>query len=137
MLARRKQQGRLIPLTPLVDVFLILLIFFMVTSSFLNIDMIPAFAQDEAPSAGGAPSETSSSVLVRINPDGRLIYRSQSYGAAQFVEVLAEQSADISQANIVVLPSARATMQALVSVVDSLTLAGAQSVQVVQLEADE
>ena len=137
MLARRKQQGRLIPLTPLVDVFLILLIFFMVTSSFLNIDMIPAFAQDEAPTGGGGSPETTASVLVRISSDGRLVYRRQSYNAQQFVETLSSQSTDISQANIVVLPSARATMQALVSVVDSLTLAGAQSVQVVQLEAEE
>ena len=39
--ARRKRLGPLISMTPMIDVLFILLVFFMVTSTFLDLDMIP------------------------------------------------------------------------------------------------
>ena len=137
MLARRRHPARLIPLTPLVDVFLILLIFFMVTSSFLNLDTIPAMQGDEARQTAANPTAEAAPALVRVAPDGRAVYRGQSLSAEDLAVALAQAPEGLSSRRILILPSARAPMQALVSVIDSLTLAGAGSVQVVQLEAGQ
>ena len=56
-LARRPAPRSLISLVPLVDVLLILLVFFMVTSTYLDLDMIPTLdrteAEAEAPELAG------------------------------------------------------------------------------------
>lgn len=133
MLARRRSPSRLIALAPLVDVFLILLIFFMVTSTFLDLDMIPAVSSDEAP---GAPTETPAATpaLIRLGADDQPVFRGRAVALAELTAMLAADPAGLDRP-ILILPSARASMQALVSVIDGLTLAGAASVQVVQLEA--
>ena len=138
MLARRRTSPRLISLTPLVDVFLIMLIFFMVTSSFLNLDIIPAVRQADDPAlpasaAEGAPG--ASPALVRLAPDGSAVYRGRALDAAGLAAALDAGSGGLAARQVLVLPSARAPMQALVSLIDALTLAGARSVQVVRIEA--
>ena len=49
-LTRPSRPRALISLVPMIDVMLILLVFFMVTSTYLNLDMIPAVR----PEQGGA-----------------------------------------------------------------------------------
>ena len=50
-LARRPRQRQLVTLVPLVDVMTILLLFFMVTSTYLDLDMVPVAARGDAPPA--------------------------------------------------------------------------------------
>ena len=93
-LARRKRQGMLITMTPMIDVLFILLIFFMVTSTFLDLDMIPfiggtrpdpqSSAQSSpAPAAAGERTAETGSFLVRLGADGR------TYVAGKAVDPLA------------------------------------------------
>ena len=54
-------------LVPLVDAMLILLIFFMVTSSFLDLDMLPLSATEDGSSAAPTPTETAATpVFIRL-----------------------------------------------------------------------
>ena len=71
-LNRRKPTRPLISLVPMIDVMLILLVFFMVTSTYLNLDMIPALAQSNRPvPSQAAKTETvSETLLIRIGTDG-------------------------------------------------------------------
>ena len=65
----------LISLVPLVDVMMILLVFFMVTSTYLDLDMVPVVEQADAPlvPAEPAPAEKSaaSPFLIRLAADGQ------------------------------------------------------------------
>ena len=70
-LARYHSDKALISLVPLIDVMLILLVFFMVTSTYLNLDMIPFVERsEEAPAGAGAALWIASlSNSMQVHPD--------------------------------------------------------------------
>ncbi|SEA47273.1 ExbD/TolR family protein [Rubrimonas cliftonensis] len=126
-----------IPMTPLIDVMLILLVFFMVTSSYLDLDMIPMAGDGgagpgaAAPPAAGGPDapEAARALLVRIAADGSAMLR----GAAMDADALTAAIAAAGGPQVLVLPSPAAPTQALVDVLGAAERAGAASVQVVRL----
>ena len=71
-LKRPPPQGALISLVPMNDVMLILLVFFMVTSTYLNLDMIPAVrpSNEGTSQASAAPEGT---IMIRIGADGQTV----------------------------------------------------------------
>ena len=135
-LARRDESGQLVSLVPMIDVLLILLVFFMVTSTYLNLDMIPVVERGEdapstAQSAGPGDSQT---LLIRIGANGAAYVRGQAQTSAQLSTLVEERLATGPALTIVVFPSTRASMQHLVSTMDLLTTAGATRVRLMQLE---
>lgn len=135
MLDRPAARIRPISIVPLVDVLLILLVFFMVTSTYLDLDTVPvseapAEALSESPSAAASPAAT---LLVRIGADGSLAAAGRTLTADDFAALLAARIADEPDLNLVVLPSPRADVQALVTVMDRATLAGATRLRVLRL----
>lgn len=134
-LARTHRSTALISLVPMVDVMLILLVFFMVTSTYLNLDMIPVVesSDEKAPGASVAQDATAS-LLLRIGADGRAVMRGQALDAAGLSAGVAEALDANPLTSIVVLPSGSATTQDLVRVMDVLTSAGATRVRLIRLE---
>nr|WP_170775564.1 biopolymer transporter ExbD [Ruegeria lacuscaerulensis] len=134
-LNRRKPTGPLISLVPMIDVMLILLVFFMVTSTYLNLDMIPALAQSNQPAQASSGQAGSETLLVRIGADGAPYHR----GRAMTLDALADEMTARLTANpalrVIILPTGGAKLQALVSVMDTVTGAGAVNMRVVRLEA--
>lgn len=133
---RRRTAGRAaISIVPLIDVLLIMLVFFMVTSTYLDLDMIPL--GEPAPEARGPASSDApqASVFVRIASDGRIVAAGQRLDLDGFSAFLAERVANGSGVSLLVLPSARSTLQTLVAVMDRATLAGVDSLRVVRLSA--
>ena len=63
-LTRRTEGGPALSLVPLIDVMLILLVFFMVTSTYLDLDMIPKVDQAEAPLTGAGPAAETQQMLL-------------------------------------------------------------------------
>ncbi len=149
-LARRKRLGPLISMTPLIDVMFILLVFFMVTSTFLDLDMIPLIggarpgpqspAQSSpkpspVPSAPREPAAEIGSLLVRLGADGRTYVAGQAVDPAALTAMVSLRVAVRPATPIMVLPSGSATTQSLVSLIEALTRAGARHVRVVRFEA--
>ena len=130
-LARPRTPPRLISLVSMIDVLLIMLVFFMVTSTYLNLDMIPmAERADETPIATTA--ETDGGVLlVRLGADGNTYLRGQPVSLG---ELAASVQTDPDTA-ITILPSLRADTQSLVTLMDTLTGAGAGSLRILQVAA--
>ena len=135
-LARYHSDKALISLVPLIDVMLILLVFFMVTSTYLNLDMIPFVERSEEAPAGAAPAaEPAGTLLLRISADGQAILAGQPLTDEALGAEIAARIADNPLLSVVVLPSTRATTQDLVSVLDALALAGATRIRLMQLAA--
>lgn len=135
-LARHHSDKALISLVPLIDVMLILLVFFMVTSTYLNLDMIPFVERgEEAPAGAATAPEPAGTLLLRISADGQAILAGQPLTGEALGAEIAARIADNPLLSVVVLPSTRATTQDLVSVLDALTLAGATRIRLMQLAA--
>lgn len=133
-LKRPTRSGPLISLVPMIDVMLILLVFFMVTSTYLNLDMIPAVRQQDqgaTPTVATAPTST---VMIRLGADGVPVVRGQTLSGTALTGVLRTQLADEPLTQVIVLPSGGATTQALISVMDLATQAGVVRLRVIRLE---
>ena len=139
-LNRKKRVGMIISVTPLVDVMMILLIFFMVTSTYLDLDMIPLVGGERAGGDQSAsPAVTvgrtdSTSLLVRLAADGSVHVSGQSVSLAGLSSVIKVRVTTRPSTPVLVLPSGAATTQSLVSLMDAIAEAGARNVRVVRLQ---
>ena len=126
-----------ISIVSMIDVMIILLFFFMVTSTYLDLDMVPAVEHSDEPAPldpapGGAPGIT---ILVRIAADGAAAIGGQVLSPAELGAVIRDRLVADPLTPVVILPSGGADMQALITVMDTLTTAGAVRLRVIRLEA--
>lgn len=127
--------ARLISLVSMIDVLMIMLVFFMVTSTYLDLDMLP-MAGGQDPDGGAATAEAPGlPVLVRLGADGRPAVQGRTLDDATLGAMLAARLAQDARLRVLVLPSGAASTQALVSVMDVAARAGVRQVRVVRLEA--
>ena len=139
---RPARAGPAILLTPLVDVLLILLVFFMVTSTYLDLDMIPMAEPAETPVATVAPptgttdaaGSASGTILIRLDAAGRAHLAGATLAGPALAEAVARRLETAGPAPVLILPSARASTQALVDVLGAVSAAGAERVQVVRFD---
>ncbi|MEX0276218.1 MAG: ExbD/TolR family protein [Ruegeria sp.] len=137
VLNRRKPTRPLISLVPMIDVMLILLVFFMVTSTYLNLDMIPALSQQDRqpPSDATEGGQPAGAMLIRIGADGAAYFQGRPFEQDALAQMLANRLAVEPAVQVIILPTGSARMQALVSVMDTVTTAGVTNMRVVRLEA--
>ena len=134
---RRPRPARaLISLVAMIDVLLILLVFFMVTSTYLDLDMIPAVSQDsEAPQTVAQSAESTAPLLIRIGADGTPVIRGQSLSLTDLATLLENRVAEGESPSVMLLPTGVARTQALITVMDIATTAGITDLRVIRLEA--
>lgn len=137
-LRRAPVRRNLVSLVPLVDVFMILLVFFMVTSSYLDLDMVPVGGRGEAPALAPPPSvaerRDSGALLIRLGSDGGAYLQGRPLDAPALEAAIRARLAQRPDAPILVLPSGQAAVQALVGVMETAARAGAGALRVVRLE---
>ena len=115
----------------MIDVLMILLVFFMVTSTYLDLDMLPSASPGDAPPAPVSQAASGPTVMLRISADGRMAIG----GATLAPEALAETFAGLAPGTrVLVLPSGAAPTQALVSVLDLAAETGVTGLRVLQLD---
>lgn len=131
-LIRTQPPKTLISLVPMVDVLLILLVFFMVTSTYRNLDMIPVIETSEPPGVGlsGDPA----TLLIHLTANGHPRIRGQEHDADSLSQLIRMQLSQNPLTSFVVLPSGGATTQHLVSLMDTATRAGATRLRIIRLE---
>lgn len=142
MALRRPITGRaIISLVPLVDVLLILLVFFMVTSTYLDLNMIPVVERadrtDLPPAPDDEQGQSGVTLLIRLSADGSPVIRGKTLTLGTLALTLKSMSEQDLSRPIIILPSGRASIQALVSVMEVASDAGAKSLRVVRLEASQ
>ncbi len=133
-LPRLARRGGGASLTPLVDVLLILVIFFLVTASYLHLTALPLAAARDAPpldgtaAAGAGGDAPAGAILLRLAPDGRTWLRGRPLEPAALAAALAERP----RAAVTVLASPAATTQALADALALAAAAGARDVRVLR-----
>ncbi|UWQ81377.1 biopolymer transporter ExbD (plasmid) [Leisingera sp. S132] len=133
-LNRPARPRALISLVPMIDVMLILLVFFMVTSTYLNLDMIPAVNPSEG-AAAGSPQTPAGTLMIRLGADGVPVLRGTALDSETLQSALSAAVAEEPLTQVVILPSGAARTQALITVMDAAALAGVTRLRVLRLEA--
>lgn len=130
-----RPQKAIISLVPLVDVLLIMLVFFMVTSTYLDLDMIPAAERAEEETTATpdlAAAEGPGMLLIRLAPDGRPWLRGRAMDTEELRVALEAHRRTGPEAAVSLLASPRADVQALVAVMDAVTDAGLTRLRVLR-----
>jgi len=137
---RSRPQVTRISLVSMIDVLMIMLIFFMVTSSYLDLAMIPMAerADDPVPEESATPGDSaaggSSTLLIRLGADGLARVQGQVQTPQSLSALLKAKLAADPDGSFVLLPSGNADAQALVTVLDTATQAGVARLRILRLE---
>lgn len=127
---RAKSEYAEINVTPLLDIVFIMLIFFIVTTSFVRETGIEMNRSSSAPELSARASE---SILVKIASDGQIFIEGRRTDI-RLVHANIESSLAIKPGAAVVVATARASDAGLlVRVVDQARVAGAEQVSMVAL----
>ena len=125
--SKRIARRPLVSLTPLIDVVFILLIFFMLASSFLE---WRAIALNAPPPAGGAGA-MEGALLVEVMPD-RVRLAGETLSLDALAGRIAKRVAQAPERRVVIKPAKGVSLQQAVQVLDRLTLAGAGNLSLVR-----
>lgn len=122
---RRKRN--LISLTPLIDVVFILLVFFMLASSFLNWRSI----QLDPPQRAGAGASMSGAMLIEVRSGG-LRFAGQRVSTAELMERISDRLSQDAEQRVLVKPAEGVTLQRTVGVLDRLSAAGVSNLSLIR-----
>lgn len=119
---RRKM--RALNLTPLIDILFILIIFFMLTTSFMKIESMEL----NLPGAGAAKSAVKQEVVrVFLSANGDVTLGSRKLSADDLSESLSRMIDTNPDIRVMLLTADGVTMQQLVSVMDRVYMIGGKS----------
>lgn len=134
-LKRPPRRHTVISVVSMIDVMMILLFFFMVTSTYLNLDMVPALQKsDDTPGSTASPAPATT-LMIRIAADGQTLIGGQTFDPAALTALLQTRLAADPLTPIVLFPSGGAHLQDLIRLMDTVTRAGAVRVKVIRIEA--
>ena len=122
------RQRPLVSLTPLIDVVFILLIFFMLASSFLDWRSLEVMT----PAPGNHTSSPDKALVVQLLADGRWLLAGQTLDPQSLQQQIARQIARHPEQTIMVRPEEGVPLQAAIDVLDRLRAAGASKVSLVR-----
>lgn len=121
---RQTRKAKELMLTPLIDVVFILIIFFMLTTSFMKNESLELML----PSAGGATvDERQRLARIFIHDDGALSFGERRLEVPELNKVLKTIFSENAEQRVVVFSSPKVSMQRLVDVMDMVHVAGGRS----------
>jgi biopolymer transport protein ExbD len=127
---RSARRSRAIPLTPLVDVVFNLLIFFMLSTSFVRTESLELLL----PSKGETAAKTSQLAQVYISEDGQLYLGRKPVVEDELYKNLKDSIARNPDLSIILLSGPGVTVQQLVSTMDTIYLSGGKNLAVANWE---
>ena len=122
-----RRRRPLISLTPLIDVVFILLVFFMLASSFLDWRSVEL----DAPAQAAAGASMEGALLVELRLEG-LRLSSETVSIEALAARVAERLAAKPDQKVVVKPAAGIALQDAVDVLDRLSAAGAADISLIR-----
>jgi biopolymer transport protein ExbD len=121
---RAGKPSRRVPLTPLIDVVFLLLIFFMLTSRFLDLGAVGL----DAAAAGAETPGLADTIRIDLSGDGRIEIAGASIPREALMTTLRGLLGASAQAPVVVAPDAAVPLETLIPVLDEVRRAGAEQV---------
>lgn len=126
---RRSRKVQELNLTPLVDIILMLVIFFMISTSFIASESM------ELSLPSGKSEGTSGPVTrILIQPDGNVLVNQQTMDDDRLNAFLAGVLARNADEKIAIFTTPGVSVQQLVNVMDTVYLTGGRNVQVDKIE---
>ena len=119
-----QSRRRLISLTPLIDVVLILLVFFMLASSFLDWRSIKL----EMATSSGAQSAGEGALLIRVKSNGTIDLNGEAISIDNLVTKISSRLKIKPGQPILIQPEQGATLQPVVVLLDRLAAIGAHNI---------
>jgi len=117
------RRRRVMSLTPLIDVVFLLLIFFMLTSSFLDIRALSV----SAPALGTTTTAKDATLRVGIAADGRLDLDGQTLSLTEIEARVRARVARRPEQRVELVPESSVPLQRIIAVIDRLAAAGART----------
>lgn len=125
--ASKRRRRAVISLTPLIDVVFILLIFFMLASSFLDWRSIEL----NAPGRAGGGSSVEGAVLVEIRKDG-LRLSGETVSLDSLTRRITAMVAERADQKVLVRPAPGVVLQDTVQVLDRVAAAGVTQLSLIR-----
>lgn len=117
-------------LTPLVDIILMLVIFFMLSTSFV----VSESMELSLPSGAAQPANLPDVLRIRITPTGDVVVNEQQMNRDGLNQLLVTQLAAKPESKIAIFTTPGVSVQQLVSILDEVYLTGGSNVQVDKIE---
>jgi biopolymer transport protein ExbD len=112
----------------LIDIVFLLLVFFMLAGSFLNLEALDLAAPGAATSsAGGGESD---SLVIRLHDDGAVTFGNVVVDPDEIRERVEQAHAEDADLNVVVVAPSQEAVQRLITVVDDIRLAGVDAIAI-------
>lgn len=121
---KKKEGMRGVMLTPLIDVTFILIIFFMLTTSFMRVESLELIM----PSAGGKAAEKQEVIRLFLYESGDFQLGKRKLDGDELDETLKAMFAKDSATKMMLLTEQGVTMQQMVNAMDRIYTAGGQSI---------
>lgn len=129
---KRKKDESNIDLTPMLDVVFILLIFFVVTASFLKESALNAQTQDSNTPPPPVDQEQPQNILIEIDNRDVIFFNHERVDISAVRARVASHRAENPDASLVVRPGPNSTADVLVSVMNSAREAGAGAISIAE-----
>jgi len=129
--ARKRKRAGNLPLIPLIDVMFILIIFFMLTTTFMRVESLELML----PSVSGKAAEKSEVMHLFIQADGDMLLGTRKLDQDELNESLKRMFDKDANTKVMLLSADGVTMQQLVGIMDKVYLAGGRSLFVRKWDA--
>ncbi|NRB38706.1 MAG: biopolymer transporter ExbD [Pseudomonadales bacterium] len=113
-------------MTPMLDIVFIMLIFFIVTTSFVKESGIEV----NPPTAATATSQDNANIFIAINADGDVWIDKREVDIRTVRAIVARLHASTPEAAVVIQADAKSTTENLLAVMDQLRLAGIDDIAI-------
>lgn len=129
---KRKKDESNIDLTPMLDVVFILLIFFVVTASFLKEQAIDVRGQDPNNNPPPPPPDAPQNILIEIDNNNVVYFNRERIDLSNVRARVAAHRAENPAASVMVRPQPNSMANTLVSTMNSARAAGATQITVAE-----
>ncbi len=119
-------------MTPMLDIVFIMLIFFIVTTSFVKESGIVV----NTPKAQSASQQESANIFVAIKSDGEIWVDRRPVDLRALRAVVARLHAESPEGSVVIQSDAETSTRALVEVMDQVRLAGIEKIAIAANQAE-
>lgn len=131
-MVKRKKDESNIDLTPMLDVVFILLIFFVVTASFVKESTLDIQGQDPNNNPPPPSEDMPQNILIQLDAQNQIFFNQERIDISAVRARVASHRAENPVASVVIQPNDDSTANALVTIMNASREAGATDISVIQ-----